>query len=214
VRVRVPLAAATVCVMTLAACGEQAPAPTAAVTPVVVSASAPVETPRPTPSPPPGGSLASYPPSPGGGDVVADESLLDILPPALDGLPVTAEDQAFADAANDPAFRRNVARAVFPIVVSDEDLASGVVAQLIPDRYTDEFFRDWRDSYDEGACGQAGGVAGNAETDLGGRTVYIGTCAGGLRTYHAWLEERNVIVSLFAIGEGRFGERLMSDLRP
>lgn len=213
-RVRLLLLAATACVLTLAACGQQAPTPTALATPGGTPADPAVVAPPASPTPPPAEPSKSVPPSPGGGDVIADESLLVILPPDLDGIPVSAEDQAFAEAAGDPAFRRNVARAVFPVIVSDEDLASGVVAQLIPGRYSDVFFRDWRDSYNEGACGRSGGVASNAETELGGRTVHIGTCAGGLRIYHAWLEGRNAIVSLFSIGERRFGERLMEDLRP
>jgi hypothetical protein len=84
----------------------------------------------------------------------------------------------------------------------------------VPGTWSEAWFRDWRDSYDEGACGQAGGVAGNAEAALGGRTVYIGTCAGGLRTYHAWLEGRGLLVSAFSVGKGRYGERLMAGLRP
>ena len=89
-----------------------------------------------------------------------------------------------------------------------------MVAQLVPGTFSEAFFRDWRDSYDEGACGQAGGVAATAETELGGRTVYITTCAGGLRTYHAWVEERGAVVSAFSLGERRFGEQLMAGLRP
>jgi hypothetical protein len=34
-----------------------------------------------------------------------------------------------------------------------------------------------------------------------------------LRTYHVWLKERDVLVSASSIGEGRFGEKLMSTLR-
>ena len=49
---------------------------------------------------------------------------------------------------------------------------------------------------------------------IDGRTVYIATCAGGLRTYHAYLPERGVIVSLLSVGERRFGEQLMAGLRP
>ncbi len=146
--------------------------------------------------------------------MILDETLLAALPPDVDGVLVTAEAQAFAEAASDLSFRSNVARAVFPIVASGNDLASGVVAQLIGGRYSDQFFRDWRDSYNEGACGQSGGAASTAETEIAGRTVYIDTCAGGLRTYHAWIESRGVIVSLFSIGEGRFGERLMAGIRP
>jgi hypothetical protein len=190
-------------------------APTEAVSPGLSSLPAPAETAAPVTTPaldtlPP----ATHLPSPGAGDVVPDATLLAVLPADLGGVPVTDVADAFAAAANDPSFRRNVARAAFPVVVSGQDLASGVVAQLIAGRFTDQFFRDWRDTYDEGACAQAGGVAGNAETTFGGRTVYIGTCAGGLRTYHAWLEDRNVIVSLFSVGEGRYGEQLMAGLRP
>lgn len=185
--------------------------PTPTAMPSIVGSGDPTTSVSPSPSLVPPGSIA---PSPGAGDVIADASLLDVLPPDIDGTPVAAEDEAFAAAADDPAFRRNVARAVFPIIAAGEDLASGVVAELVPNRYTEDFFRSWRDSYNVGACDQAGGVASNAEAELGGRTVYIATCTGGLRVYHAWLEERGIIVSLFSLGEARLGERLMADLRP
>jgi hypothetical protein len=146
--------------------------------------------------------------------VVEDRSLLDLLPADVDGVPVDLEHQAFVDAATDAAFRENVRRAAFGVAVSGTDLVSGVVAELEPDRFSDGFFRDWRDTYNEGACGQAGGVVGNAETQIGGRTVYIATCAGGLRTYHVWIPERGAIVSAFALGDKRLGETLMEGLRP
>jgi len=121
---------------------------------------------------------------------------------------------AFDEAARDPAFAVHVARAAFAIVTTPTDLASGVVAQLRPDLLDDTFLADWRETYNEGACSQAGGVATNAETELDGRTVYIATCGGGLTVYHAAIPERDIIVSLFSIGEGRFGEQLIGDLRP
>ena len=102
--------------------------------------------------------------------------------------------------ATDPDFARNVEAAVFAIVPGTDDLASGVVAKLRPGAYSDEMFRDWRDSYNEGACDQAGGVGGNAEAELGGRTVYIASCNGGMLVYHAYLPARGVIVSLFSLG--------------
>jgi hypothetical protein len=157
------------------------------------------------------GTLA--PPSPAG-DVIQDPSLLAILPADLGGVPVNLEAQAFADAAADPDFAANVDAAAFGVAVDGEDLASAVVAQLLPGTYSESFFRDWRDSYNEGACAQSGGVVGNAETQLGGRTVYIGTCAGGLHTYHAWLADRGAVVSAFSVGDRRFGEQLMAGLRP
>jgi hypothetical protein len=146
--------------------------------------------------------------------VIRDDSLLAILPPEVDGTPVVAEEESFAEAAADPAFAANVARAAFAIVAAPDDLASGVVAELVPGVLDDDFFRDWRETYDEGACAQSGGVVASAETELDGRTVFITTCGGGLRVYHAALEERGVVVSLFSLGERRFGEQLISDLGP
>jgi hypothetical protein len=159
-------------------------------------------------------SPSSRPTSSPAAAVLLDQSLLGILPPDVDGIPVAAEPDSFAQAAADPDFVRNVASAVFAVVVDGADLASGVVARLRPGRYSETLFRDWRDSYNEGACAQAGGVARNAQADMDGRTVYIASCAGGLRVYHAYLPERGTIVSLFSTGDRRFGERLMSDLRP
>ena len=149
-----------------------------------------------------------------GSSVLLDETLLRILPPDIDGAPVTAEPDSFAEAASDPDFARNVESAAFAVVVDGGDLASGVIANLRPGLFSDSLFRDWRDTYNVGACDQAGGLEGNAQADLGGRTVYIATCKGGLHVYHAYLPERGVIVSLFSLGDRRFGERLISDLRP
>lgn len=184
-------------------------------------------TPEPLPTedrsfgPQPTGPVVTYdPPAPvtpeptPGAAVVEDDRLLAILPPDLDGVPVTAERLAFAEAAADADFAANVEAAVFPIAVTATDLASGVVARLRPGVFGDAFYRDWRDTYDEGACGQAGGVTGRVETTLGGRTVHITSCAGGLRVYHAYLASRGTVVSLLSLGEARFGERLMQGLRP
>jgi hypothetical protein len=145
---------------------------------------------------------------------VEDRSLLDVLPAEVASHPVVLESQAFADAIGDPSFAGNVEAAAFGVVVSGEDLASAVVARPVEGAFSEAWFRDWRDSYDEGACGQAGGVAGVAETDLGGRTVYVATCGGGLRTYHTWLDARGLIVSALAVGKGRYGEHLLAGLRP
>ena len=146
--------------------------------------------------------------------VILDDSLLGVLPAAIGDVAVASEPDSFAQAAADPDFVRNVESAVFAVVPGAKDLASGVVARLRPGAYSDAMFRDWRDSYNEGACSQAGGVGGNAEAELGGRTVYIASCNGGLLVYHAYLPERGIIVSLFSVGDGRFGEQLMGKLRP
>ncbi len=200
--------------MILAACATPAtPAASAtaarASTPLPPSVSASAASPAPAST----GSSAS----PGSGapsGAVEDPSLLAALPATVDGIDVTLEHQAFLDAVADPAFAQHVRRAAFGVAVSGGDLVSGVVAEPEPGTYSEAFFRDWRDTFNQGACGQAGGVVGNAETQIGDRTVYIATCAGDLRTYHTWLPSRGVIVSAFALGGKRFGEALMEGLRP
>ena len=197
--------------LVVAACG---PAPVGTTTPRVAS---PATTPSPTPGSTPDrtdapGSSAT-PESPGSG-VTEDASLLAVIPADVDGVAVQQETLAFADAASDPSFVANVEAAAFFVAVDASDLASGVVARLRPGVFSDGFFRDWRDSYNEGACAQAGGVAGNAEAELGGRTAYITSCAGGLLAYHAYVDERGVIVSLISVGERRLGEQLVDGIRP
>ena len=195
----------------LAACGSSTPsAPPSLQASAAAPASASVAPSTPAPSSAPASGAAASP----GASLVLDETLLSILPADVDGVPVTQEPDSFAQAAADPDFATNVGSAAFGIAVDGSDLASGVVAHLRPGRYSDGLFRDWRDTYDAGACAQAGGVAGNAQAEIGGRTVYITTCGGGLRTYHAYVPERDVIVSVFSLGDRHFGEQLMGGLRP
>ena len=177
-------------------------------TPVPSASASPVVSPGP-PSGSPG--LPSVSPAPA---VVMDPDLLQILPATIGTAKVEIEPDAFAEAIGDASFVAAVDSAAFAVVVGGEDLASGVVAHLRPGAYSDAFFRDWRDSYDEGACGQAGGVARRAQVTLGGRPVYVTTCTEDLRVYHAYVPERDVIVSLFSLGEQRFGEQLLDGLRP
>ena len=204
------VAAALVAAMpVVAACGSadvSAPAATA----TIVAA----RTPAPSASASP--SISPGPPSNGPGvDVVMDPALIEILPAAVGTAEVEIEPGSFSEAVGDPSFVANVDAAAFAIVTEADDLASGVVAHLRPDVFSEAFFRDWRDSYDEGACAQADGVAAHAQVGLDDdRTMYVTTCAGGLRVYHAYVPEREVVVSLFSLGERRFGEQLVRGLRP
>lgn len=149
-------------------------------------------------------------PVPSGAQVTRDPALLAILPASVAGVPVTEEPQSFGEAVADPAFVASVDRAAFAIAVSGGDLTSGVVAHLRPGVYSDAMFSDWRSSYDDGACAQAGGVVAHAEEDQGGRTVYVTTCGGGLRVYHTYLASRGVIVSLLTSGPADLGGQLMA----
>ena len=84
------------------------------------------------------------------------------------------------------------------------------VVRLRAPKTDDEWFRQWRDSYDQAACEQAGGVSGNAEADLGSHHVFIGTCAGGALTYHTLLDGGSTVLSMTAVGPGRRWRGLMA----
>ena len=192
----------------LAACG---PAP-ATPPPSVVAPSSPPATLAPS-EPAPATDAPSA--SATGAQPVEDPALLGVLPAAVDGVPVAIESIAFQDALADPGFSSAVEAAAFAVVVDASDLASAVVAKPHPGTFSDAWYADWRATYDRGACSQAGGLAATTETELGdGRFLFVGTCSGGLHTYHTWLPGRGVVVSAFGLGERRLGEQLMAGIRP
>lgn len=187
----------------VAGCGAQNASPAAAsfAASATPAASLPPITPAPTL------------PMPSGAQANLDPGLLAILPASVGGVAVTQEPESFAEAIKDPAFLASVDRAVFAIAVSGGDLASGVVAHLRQGVYSDQMFADWRSSYDEGACAQAGGVVAHAEQAIGGRTTYVTTCGGGLRVYHTYVAGKGVIVSLFSVGSQDLGGQLMAGIQ-
>ena len=146
--------------------------------------------------------------------IAVDPSLLDLLPDAVAGHPLEGSPEAAAESAGDATLAAN-AESLAVAIAADQPTGSFVVASVVrlrPGVYSEEFFRDWRDSFDEGVCAQAGGVSGNAQSEIDGRTVYIGTCAGGVHTYHVYLEGSDAILSVNSVGEVRLGEDLMENL--
>lgn len=146
--------------------------------------------------------------------IVIDRTLLEVLPASVDGILIEPSPDGEAAGLGDACLARIAGSFASGFAADLEDFVYVVVANLRPNVRFDTVFPDWRDTFDEGACSQAGGVSDHAETGIGGRTVYIGTCAGGLRTYHAWLEDRGVLISASAVGERRLGELLVESLRP
>jgi len=134
----------------------------------------------------------------------------------VDGLEVVENPDGEAAALGDPLLATigSAIAAGFAIDPASGDFVYAVVVRLLPGAMDEAGFRDFRATFDDGACSQADGVARTAETRIGDRTVYIGTCVGGLRTYHVWLEDRGVLVSASAVGERRLGELLVVNLRP
>lgn len=147
--------------------------------------------------------------------VVLDQTLLGILPEAIAGFEITEASDEAAIALSAPALR-TVATALDAGVAVDAstgNLAYALVVKLRPKVFTEETFRQWRDSFDEGACAASGGVVGNAEATIDDRRVHITNCAGGLHTYHVWLAEDDLLVSASSVGDARFGEQLVDNLR-
>jgi hypothetical protein len=151
--------------------------------------------------------------SPASGGPVVDPSLLDILPGDVDGVPIAYSPEASEGTAAGGGVPEAVEALAYGLAVSGEDLVVASVVRLVDGAFGEAFYRDWRTTYAEGVCEPAGGVApGTAEAELGGRNVFIGSCVNGGHTYVTWLEDRAVIVSAYAVGDRRFGERLMESL--
>jgi hypothetical protein len=150
----------------------------------------------------------SFPPA------AVDRSLLDVLPESVDGIAVAPSPDGEAAGVSDVCLASIADSFASGFAADPENFVFTVVVSLRDGALNEDVYRSWRDTFDEGACSQADGISGHAETEMGGRTVYIGTCTGGLRTYHVWLEDRGVLVSASAAGERRLGERLVGTLRP
>ena len=159
------------------------------------------------------------PPSPTPPDssspVVVDATLLAFLPQDVNGSAVTESIDEATNAISNPDLPK-IASAVDAAVAVDgghSNLVYALVVRLLPGKLTDAIYRQWRDSYDQGACADAGGIVGRAETTIDSRTVSITSCVQGIRVYHVWLNEPGILISAWAIGDGKFGELLMDNLR-
>ena len=191
---------------------ERSAAPTATATPTGSSSLALPSSSTGAASPAPG---TSGPADPGATAAVPiDPALLAILPAEVGGIPLAAVPDPAG--TTDPGLVGSVARMAQAYVVdpSTSDFAYASVIVLKPGVLDDGYYRSWRDSFDAGACSQAGGVSGRAETSIGGRTVAIGRCAGGVVTYHVRLDGRDTIISVSSLGDGRLGEQIVAGLRP
>jgi hypothetical protein len=144
-----------------------------------------------------------------------DPSLLAVLPTSVDGLSVLESSEGDADAASNASLARIADAAVGALAIDpgSGDFVFPLVVQLKPSAFDDAAFRNWRDSYDAGVCAGSG-VVGHAESEIGGRTVFVGTCANELHTYHAWIADRAILVSASAGGGRLLGEALFANLRP
>jgi hypothetical protein len=178
-------------------------------------------TPTPDRSPDAGSGAPAASSEPGttaGDDAVVDATLLDVLPAAIEGFPMTADDETAgeiaADPTTDPAVRR-IAVGVFvdPSDPVEADLAVVSVVALRPGTFDDAWFRSWRETYDAAACEVAEGVSpGSAEATIAGHRTFIGKCRGGVHTYHVHLADPDRLIAITSLGTGRFGEQVVAGL--
>ena len=148
------------------------------------------------------------------GPVAIDPSLLAVLPRTVGGLPVTDSPEGDSDILADDVLPSIASAAVSAVAVDAraEDLVFVYVVRLLPNGFSDDVFRDWRDSYDAGACAGETEVVGRAEADVAGNHIFIGTCATGLRTYHTWIKDRGLLISISSTGDKRLGLVLLGNL--
>ncbi|HEX7950636.1 MAG TPA: hypothetical protein VF494_09835 [Candidatus Limnocylindrales bacterium] len=203
-------------VVAMGGCGPSAVATETASASVSAVAAQPTSPPTTEPS-----STAAKDPTPGGSAasaVAVDANLLRVLPAQIGGVALEPDPTTAAQIAVDPSLAGSaqaiaVALAIRSGTSSGDDLAIVSVIRLRPGIFTDSWYQAWRSTYDRGACDVAGGVKGApSETSIGGRTVFVGTCAGDARTYHVHLADLGLLVSVTAAGPARFGELVVGGL--
>lgn len=151
-------------------------------------------------------------------EVEVDPSLLDVLPAAIDSQPRRPDDPTASEIARTGNLGPDVEAIAVGLYVragssASQDLAIVNVVRLRPDAFSEAWYRDWRTTYDDGACEIAGGVTpGAAQSRIGDHDTDIGTCQGGVHTYHVHLTGPDRVVSITAAGEGRYGELVVKGL--
>ena len=202
-------------VLVAAGCGSTvspSPSPSPSVsTPASPTEQASVAGPSPSAAP----ASASTP-----GGATADPALFAAIPlePA-DGLTFQYDADTTARVAADPGLARDASALAIGLytVTGQQPVADYAIASIVKLRdplASDDWFRTYRDSYDESACAQAGGVVRHAEAPIGGRPVFIGSCAGGAFTYHLRLASQGLVVSITGVGPSRLGERVAGLVEP
>jgi hypothetical protein len=160
-------------------------------------------------------------PPPVAGAVTVEPSLLDVLPDEVDGQPFRPDAETAADIAADGNLVPDIEAIAVALYIqpgsddpdNPDDLAIVSVVQPRSGVFGDAWFRSWRSTYDVGACEIAGGVEpGSAVSEIGTHETHIGSCQGGVHTYHVHLPSPDRVVSITAAGERRFGERVVAGL--
>jgi hypothetical protein len=187
----------------------------------------PTAPPGPTPAPatlpslsaaPADSSPAASTPSSSAPGAEVDLSLLGVLPAEVEGQALRPDAETAAEIAATEDLARDVDAIAVGLYIAPgtstaDDLAIVNVVRLRPGVFGDAWYRSWRSTYDEGACQVAGGVSpGAVQSEIAEHETHIGTCKGGVHTYHVHLVDPDRVISITAAGEGRFGERVVAGL--
>ncbi len=207
------LVAAAAVALAVAACGPTPPPTTAAPTEPPVSPT-PIASTSPSPSAAPSPSVAIPPSLPP--DVAVDPGLLEVLPAEIEGIALEPDPDTAAGIAADPLLAASALSIVVGLAASPsleaDDLAVAAVIRLRPDVFDEAFYQEWRDTYNEAACEVTDGVETETSTEIGGHTTYVGLCAGGVETFHTYLEDQGFIVSVTSTGDRRLGEQVIAGI--
>jgi hypothetical protein len=144
-----------------------------------------------------------------------DASLLSVLPTEVDGLSVLESTEAEADAQANGSLA-SLSDGVVGALAIDPGTGDFVLVDVVRLRtgaMNDATYRSWRDTFDAGVCVDSG-VTGNAESTIGGRTVEVGTCGNGFHTYHAWIQDKGLLLSASTGGTRELGQLLFENLKP
>jgi hypothetical protein len=216
------LAAAALAALALGAlsgCGSPVPSGSAPAGSIAAATVGPPASSGPAPSASDPGASG---PSGSAAAVVADPSLLALVP--TKGIKLMYDPDTTARVAADPTLATSANALAIAVATPDGELTPGSsaapgadlavvsVIRLRDPAADDAWFRDWRDSYDEASCANAGGVVRRAETTIGSVPVFVGSCAGGSFTYHARVDGGAAVISLTSIGPGQLGQSIMAAL--
>ncbi len=77
----------------------------------------------------------------------------------------------------------------------------------------DQRFGDWRETYGQGACEDAGGVVGSAESTIGERQVFVVRCVEGEIVYYVPLADCGELLTIDAVSTRDLGRTLVEHIQ-
>jgi hypothetical protein len=146
--------------------------------------------------------------------VAIDDSLADLLPATVDGVPVERSAETESAALTSPTLGADAdGFAAVQVATADlTDLAIASIVRLKRSTDPDAFYADWRPGFDEAVCAPAGGISTTEVRSIAGRTVDTTLCVEGARVYHARLEDGRILLSVLDVGTRGFGQGLLEGL--